>query len=237
VNAVTPIRCLLVMLVLAGVAASSGAAAELQSIAAVTSLSLEELAREPVVRVRGVVTWSQPYEFVLQDGDRGLYVNISLAIERGIATGADFPRDMPPGTVVEVEGRLIRGGFSPPLLPHELSIVGTAPLPAPQPFDAADFFTAASLHAIVEVDAVAQGVARDVNAPHVSGEGASVGMWMETQGRPFLARISRRLLDGDPAEVLDAEVRLTGVVLPRFNTRGEADMPVVIVEHPGSFAI
>jgi hypothetical protein len=33
---------------------------------------------------------------------------------------------MPPGTVVEVEGRLIRGGFSPPLFPHELSLVGTA---------------------------------------------------------------------------------------------------------------
>ena len=50
-NAVTPIRCLLVMLFLPGIVTPSGSilrplvAAELQSIADVSSLSLEELDR------------------------------------------------------------------------------------------------------------------------------------------------------------------------------------------------
>ena len=228
-HAVNPIRCLPAMLVLLGISAPSGtvsrplAAAELRSIADVRLLSLEQLARKPVVRVRGVVSWSKGGAFTVQDGDDGIYVNLNLARKQGLMTAKFDPAAAAPGTVLEIEGKLIPGGFSAPILPHDIRMVGTAPLPAIRRTTPARFFAGADDSLLVEIEAVAQAV---------EDRGSTLAVTLAVDSHLFHADIARSAFPGDPARLIDANLRLAGVALTRFNTRGEILRPFVYVDRP-----
>ncbi|MFM8435883.1 MAG: hypothetical protein ACKOBP_11190, partial [Planctomycetia bacterium] len=212
-------------------AAASRAAeplAPLMPLADVCRLPFDEILREPVVRVRGVVIFSAPDGVAIQEGDHGLWVDIALARRRDPATGAGFPAERPLGTLVEVEGRMTQGGFVPVLLPHELQIVGTAPLPAPRRVDAERFLSAADVGTLVETDAVWQGMAATPSGAHI---------WLEAHGRPCMAEAARDCLPPDAESLVDAEVRIAGVLTSQFNTRGDATLPVLRIARPEWIAV
>ncbi|MFN6191339.1 MAG: sensor histidine kinase [Planctomycetia bacterium] len=212
---------------LAAAAAAASRAAEplapLMPLADVCRLPFDEVLREPVVRVRGVVIFSDPDGVAIQEGDHGLWVDIALARRREPATGAGFPAERPLGTLLEVEGRMTQGGFVPVLLPHELRIVGTAPLPAPRRVDAGRFLDAADVGTLVETDAVWQGMVATPSGAHI---------WLEAHGRPCMAEAARDCLPADAERLVDAEVRIAGVLTSQFNTRGEATLPVLRIARP-----
>lgn len=233
-NAVNSIRCLLATLILECIVALAGtvarplAAAELQSIAGVLLLSLEELAREPVVRVRGVVTWTKGGAFTIQDGDDGIYVNLNMARTRGLMTAEFDPAVAAPGTVLEIEGTLIPGGFSATILPHDIRVVGTAPLPAIRRTTPARFFAGADNCRLVEIEGVAQAV-----------EERGIRLWvtLAADSHVFHADIARSAVPGDPARLIDADLRLAGVAVAMFNTRGEILRPSMYVSRPESLTV
>ena len=97
----------------------------LTKIKAIRALSQDEGAREYPVRIRAVVTHfdeKRATDLMVHDGESGQFVMPPL-------------RDpvwstLRPGEVVEIEGRTVRGGFAPNVLPARITKVGRAPLPA-----------------------------------------------------------------------------------------------------------
>ena len=97
-NAVTPIRRLLVMLFLQGIVTPSGSilrplvAAELQSIADVSSLSLEELDRPDAATTPGIFSGASEYQARFKDVTDGLSGTIMIGERKGeqFLTGGVF---------------------------------------------------------------------------------------------------------------------------------------------------
>jgi len=201
-------------------ALSGAAEIPLTPIAAVRALSREDLAKAPVVRLRGVVTFRNVDTFVIQDDSAGIYVNQGLARKWKIWAGDEaVSAALRAGSVVEVEGVMDPGGYSPPVLLRQVRILGEAPLPLARPTVAGRFFRGVEDSQRVEVRGVVQGLWVD---------GAGVNLVLDAVPGRFLARVPNASLEQAEAWV-DAEVRLEGVAVSRFNTRGEFIMPTILL--------
>ena len=80
----------LVALAIAGVSRGESPPLEPTPLAVVRGLSREELAANPPVRVRAVVTRARRSSLFIQDDSAGLYVNVARARLRGVMS-ADVP--------------------------------------------------------------------------------------------------------------------------------------------------
>ena len=211
-------------------AASSGTdtTAYLQPIAAVRSLTVAELATNPPVRIRGVVTLRRDGSAVIQDDTAGIYVNFGFARERGVWTGDGIPDAVQMGVEVEIDGTIDPGGFSPPVLPREVRILKPKPLPKPRQTDPERFFSGADDSLLIEITGVVHGI---------TDEGSDWRLSLEAAGRPFVAIVPTSAIPDDRQQLVDAEVRLTGVPLSLFNTRGEFLQSRVVVEKPEWFTM
>ncbi len=182
----------------------------------VRALPRSETAKALPFHLRGVVTYRGGDAFAMQDDTAGIYVNVGVARLRKIWKGddAEFAR-VRPGVIVEIEGVTDRGGFSPPMLPRTLRIVGERPLPPPRPVVPARFFSGADDSQRVEVRAVVQGVWTD---------GAFATLTVNANPGRFRASLPASALP-HPESLVDAEVCMRGVPYALFNTRGEFLMP------------
>jgi signal transduction histidine kinase len=186
-------------------------------IADVKKLSSGEGDRGPPVRIRGVVTWRwQPRHVhcIVQDETGGIWINIVASREQKIWAGddADLERIVV-GDEVEIEGRLEPGGYAPNVLPISIRSLGRRPLPTPIEVDDARFFSGYVHLRRIVVEGVVQGF-RD------AGEEGWL-LLMERSARPFVAKVPRSAAPDPSATLVDATVRLTGVVGTVFNTRGQ----------------
>jgi len=187
----------------------------------VKALSGEEIRLGRAVRLRGVVTARICRLFIMQDGDSGIFVYPRLARDEGVWKGDDDVfGSLCPGSEVEITGVTRQGGFAPVILPYAVTRVGQAPLPAAEPFNPGRFFRGLDDCRRVEVRGVVQGYW--LRPP--------LGLMLVLDANPgrFIARLP---LDAkDICESLvEAEVRLQGVAMATFNTRGEMLMPSVFV--------
>jgi signal transduction histidine kinase len=197
---------------------------EIQPIAVVRSLPVAKLATNPPVRIRGVVTLRDESTVVIQDDTAGIYVNFAFAHDRGVRTDSRTPD----AVQVEIEGLIDPGGFSPPVMPREVRVLGPKPLPQPRQTDAERFFSGADDSLLIEVT----GVVHDV-----VDAGSDWRLNLESAGRPFVAVVTKSATPDDPQQLVDAEVRLTGVPLSIFNTRGEFLQPKLWVGRPEWFSV
>jgi signal transduction histidine kinase len=197
---------------------AAGKPGELVSVAAIRSLPTQEAATGLPVRLRGEVTWRSHLGFVIQDESAGIYVMMNLARERGLWQGDDatFAR-LRPGMTVELEGVTDRGGFSVPILPRTLRIVGEQALPPARPMERSRFFGGSEDCQRLEVRGVVQGFRM--------GQG-EVTLIMNANPGQFMASVPAAAVP-DPVGLVDAEVCLTGVSLAYFNPRGEFLMPIL----------
>jgi hypothetical protein len=123
------VQVLLCVIACLGLEEASAAGLDAQPIATLRKLSPEAVEGEPAVRVRGVVTWRDDWNFVLQEGDGGIFVNFYRSRKRGLIQDASFLDNVIPGVEVEVEGRLVPAGFAPALLPTAIRVIGSATTP------------------------------------------------------------------------------------------------------------
>ena len=202
--------------------------ADLQLIAEVRSLPVAELATNPPVRIRGVVTLRSDGYAIIQDDTAGIYVNFDFARRRGVWTGDGIPDAVQIGVEIEIDGTIDPGGFSPPVLPREVRILGTKPLPQPRQTDPERFFSGADDSLLIEITGVVHGI---------TDEGFDWRLNLESAGRPFVAAVPKLAIPNDPQTLVDAEVRITGVPLSLFNTRGEFLQPRVVVAKPEWFTM
>jgi signal transduction histidine kinase len=188
-------------------------------------MPLKDAALGERVRIRGVVTFLArehiPKEAVIvQDATGGIWVSLEhLTV---------MPRDLRRGSEVEIEGVTDRGGFAPNLNATTAHILGTAPLPEPLMITEERFFSGADTCSRVTVDGILQGYRND---------GKQWRLILERAGRRFLASVPKSLLERDPEALVDARLRLTGVLTSRFNTRGEFVSPRVTLQQPDGLTV
>lgn len=202
--------------------------ARLTPIAAVKTLPPEEIATGPTVCIRGVVTWCRPGSMFVQDETAGIFVNVAQAHDRGIWPGEQLAEPAAVGDDVEIEGTLDQGGFSPPVLPHTVRVLGPGSLPVPRAVTPERFFRGADDGDVVEVSGVVQNV---VNL------GSAWQLTLRTGGNTLLARVAKSALPFDAEELVDGVVRVAGPTAAVFTSRGEFIMPRVHVDRPEWLAV
>ena len=192
------------------------------------ALSREVAARGVPVRVRGVVSFSFPGTrtgFIVDDG-HGVFVGWGDALAMLAQPVETFGIErLEPGTVVEIRGVTARGRFAPIIVPQEIKVVGNAPLPPFPPTTISAIrggnmdCQGVELSGVVRRTGASQEMrraAKDMTAPRFVEDMLEV---VAPDGRfgAVLRWKNPKVLE----QYVDAEVRLRGVVLTYFNTRGE----------------
>ena len=199
------------------------------SVAVVRGMSDDEVCSRVPVRLRGVATWLQRspdgtvHDLIVQEGEAGLWVSPQLARNVGAWRGDDTALEsLARGMRVEIDGTTVGGGFSPMVEPAVVRVLGPGELPAARSVSMDRFFAGAEDSLRVEVTGVVQWFADTV----------SWELTLEHAGRRFVAAVPRATSADPAATLVDARVRLRGVAVSGFNTRGEIMYPRLFVDDP-----
>jgi signal transduction histidine kinase len=148
---------MLVGLVPAAAAAQGAGAPQLSSITtikAIRALSQDEGAKGYPVRIRGVVTHFDEVAdggLMIHDGDFGQFF---VAPEQSDALAVW--RELKQGESVEIDGRTVRGGFAPNVVPTAIRRLGPGKLPTPKRIAFGSMLTGRSDCDYVEIVGVVQ---------------------------------------------------------------------------------
>lgn len=191
--------------------------AVLAGVEKIRALSREEAAKAHPVKIRGVVTWrdsdSRP-SFFVHDGDWNIWIDRSTAIRRGTWRGGEIPaEDCAIGSIVEVEGVTDPGGYAPCVLPSTFRRLGAGPLPEVRRPPLEGLLSGREDGQLVEME----GVVQAVSPPDQYGDSKVMLM---VAGHPCrVASENGRELD--PRGLVDARVRVRGILVPLPNLRAE----------------
>jgi signal transduction histidine kinase len=201
----------------------------LTRIADVRLLPRDQAGLAKPVKVRGVVTWREPWEnLTIQDDTAGIWIGVGESRGRGLWNGeGGIIGKVREGMEVEIEGQTDPGGYAPLIIPTRLRIIGVGKMPRAEPMKPARFFSGADDCQRVEVEGVVQGF-----LPSRYG----VTLIMDADPGSFSAEVSSKAVP-DPASLVDAVVRLRGVGATIFNTRGEVTGARVLTSVPGDLEV
>lgn len=208
---------LLVLLALAGGTARMCAETEapLTAVSAIRDLSRADAAKALPVKLTGVVVYVGWDHFVLHDGQSAVFADFRFSKAKGFWKGP-LPdlSELKAGTEIEIQGVTDPGGFSPMVLLTRYQLLGTKPMPAPLPTSCGDLLSSAMDSQWVEVEGV---VCRYL--PDSSDTGpACLTLLVNGHRYPILFRHD---LNTAPEDLVDARVRVRGVVLDITNLRSE----------------
>ncbi len=185
------------------------------NLAQIRALSREEANKAYPVRVQGVVTWQQSANmaFIIDDGRQAVYVDTEAAKRKGVWAGGDLPISATePGALVEVEGLTDPGGYAPIVVGVKSKRIGFG-TQAPRHLEMEQLLSGSADALWVEVDGVVQSVVQDK---------------MQIRGLRLLVaghacRVTFEHSRGlNSTNLLDAKVRLRGVLTSVYNLRSEA---------------
>ncbi|HET6279662.1 MAG TPA: PAS domain S-box protein [Polyangia bacterium] len=180
--------------------------APLLKVADAHALTAGEARQDRPIRVRGVVTFvsEQGTALFIQDETDGIYVDSTERPSRSYQAGQ----------LAEAEGYTSPGLFAPQIRLHRLIMLGPAPLPAPRKSSYHDLATGEFDCKLVEMEGTVRwigpeqrpnGQLRFLMRLHAAGIAFPVHLEV---GEPFV-----------PPNLLDARVRVRGVVGGMFNAR------------------
>lgn len=189
------------------------AVAPITGVARIRSLSREDAAKALPVKLTGVVTYLGWENFVIHDGDASIFADFRFSKARGLwkTPLPDF-NELAPGSGVEIEGVTDPGGFSPMVLVTQFRRIGQQPIPPPLRPSIEQLLSSSLNTQWVEVE----GVVRKYDH---SGAGPDC-LTLVLGGHPcpiLLRNASRRT----PEQLVDAKVRVRGVVLDLANLRSQ----------------
>lgn len=208
--------------------ASVAAAAPIRPIGEVLDLPVEVVQQEPEVRIRGTITLRGGPSLIVQDQSDAIYIDTGKAVQRRVRSETAIPADAVPGAIVEIDGRAAPGGVTHVILPETIRVVGSGPLPEPDPFDAEQFFSGAKAGKVVQATGVVQAVEQ---------RDRRLAITIETGMRTLCAFVGPAVIRDDPAGLVDAVVRVTGVQTGLANTRGELVAPELLVDRAEWFEV
>ncbi len=207
-------------------------AAPLQSTAEIRRLDAAELGAGLRVDIVGVVVGlpssGPPNLQVWQDGT-SIYVGVSVAERRGIPIAPAW-RKIRPGDRVRVRGVASAGNFSPIVVPGEIVVLESAPLPAPRPVRVPDLVSGAVDGQWVSLSGVVQ--AARPPAP----DGGEWKIRIASGDAVFTARVGGRRPEAW-GPLIDSEVMVRGICLPQFNLRGEMTGMFLKMNGPGDLVV
>jgi|GEM_PF-738962 len=201
-------------------------------VAEIRALSREDAGRALPVRIRGVVTWcdlSKNGDFVVDDGEQGIYVTYIAARQCSVTYDAHpLEPATEPGALVEIEGVSDPGGYAPVIAPKVIRRVGSAPLPAPRHPPMERLLAGNEDAQRIEVE----GVVQQVDGPDTLG---ITSMTLMVEGHSFLIGFWRG--SEIDASLVDARVRVSGILSPRLNLRSEVTGCTIITMGAGDLQI
>jgi signal transduction histidine kinase len=203
---------------------ASAEQAPLARIADIRGLPPESAAKRLKVRLRGIVTWAREDQmaFTVQDDSAGIWVNMSMARELKEWLGDDrVIARLRPGHEVELTGVTDRGGYAPQICPSSVRLAGEASLPLARMMEPVRFFSGAEDCQRMQVRGILQGY-------HSTEDKRSFILLMNANPGRFMVDIPQVALP-DPEALVDDVILLRGVLISRFNTRGEMLMPHLLV--------
>lgn len=202
---------------IAACGARGGEITPLTRVREIRALSRVEAAKALPVHVRGVVTWQSANpngSFVVDDGDRGIYVDLFMSIERRIWKSGDIQRtETEAGAVLEIKGVTDPGGYAPIIRPMRIRRVGSGSLPPPRRVPNVRLLSGNEDAQRVEVEGVVHSVTR-VNEADVT----AVGMVVDGNPCRVMFEYGNEL---NATSLIDARVKIRGVLTPLFNLRSQ----------------
>jgi len=181
------------------------------------------------VRIRGTVTWCAEKGLMIEDDSDAIWLSVWRARRSGTWQGSDATlAALTPGTEVEVLGITDRAGYSPAVLPVEVTVTGSKALPPARPFDADLFFGGFLEGRRLAVEGVVQAVRRDKD--HYS-------FIVDHYGRRFAVDVAADAFGAAPESLVDGEVRIEGVAVAIFNQRGEFVWPKLLATDRAAFTV
>ena len=218
-----------------GLASADETPAPLKSFAEVRQLSRAEAARPRQIACKAVVVWTEDGNssgsFALHDGTAAVYFDSRSALAEGLARfPATLPGELQIGQEVEMEGVTHPGHYAPVIRPRNLRILGDGRLPAPDRVSIPRLLEGSEDSQWVEVEGVAQGVIPSGfqdqrRVVRVRGTGGS-----------FIVTVAPAEWN-EPDRVVDARVRLRGLAMAVFNSRGEIITMRVSVRREEDFIV
>ena len=127
----------------------------LRSVAEILALPVDELDKWRPAVIEGVVTFAANRQqfLVVEDASGALYVS-SPATAKRLEAGPLPPIE--PGSVVEIEGEVVPGGYAPTLFPLGIRVTGRRPVPPARPADLGRLFRGGDTGRRVIVEGVVQ---------------------------------------------------------------------------------
>ncbi len=189
----------------------------LTKVEQIRALSREEAAKAHPVKLRGVVTWrdsdSRP-SFSVHDGKQNIWVDRPTATRRGAWRGGDISAtECAIGSIVEIEGTTDPGGYAPCIVPHSFRRIGQGPLPEVKRPPLESLLSGREDGQLVELE----GVVQAISPPDQFGDSR---VMMMIGGHPCRVA-SENGRDLDAGRLVDARVRVRGILVPLPNLRAE----------------
>ena len=208
------------LLILQGIMTVSGqtepSPPPLTRIAEIRSLTREEAAEQRPVVVRGVVNYSGRgrSDFIIEDGSDGCFVSMESSEAPLSVDQIKVVNSLEVGMLVEVRGVTLPGGFAPTILMASVEIVGNVRISAPLKVSLAELRTGSYDCRRVELRGVVQRVYRE------SGETTKARFEIAAQDGGFAVHMDDT--NGlDIENLVDSEVRVSGICCIFFSVRGE----------------
>lgn len=182
------------------------AAAQLDTALKVRSLSPEQAKDGVPVHLRAMVHFIEPPGTVfVQDETAGTFLRTKT-----------LPGDLKPGDVVEVNGKSFPGLFLPGVETSSFHVIGHGELPRAQPATHDDLVSARFHYQRVSVE----GIVRSVSP---------LGEDKSTLRLAMGARVLEARVDAEPAMLVDAKVRVTGLAAGTINDLRQLVQPYLRV--------
>lgn len=191
-------------------------------------LPLPTAGGEHRVRLRGSVTAISPggTSFVLQDESSPIW--IANQRQQNEALWQRVRDTIRPGMILIVDGVIDRGAYAPRLLLDHFEVVGQEKAPVAEPADLNRLFVGLDNAKLVHVDGIVQGYAEDQDHRNVV---------LLSQGRHIMACMPQSEAPDPVDTLLDARVRVTGVVSAVRNARGEFVAPRLLLLASGNIEV
>ncbi|HEY2342388.1 MAG TPA: hypothetical protein VGH90_05125, partial [Chthoniobacteraceae bacterium] len=206
-----------IFLLLLGIPAARPEEPPLTTCASLRSLSHEAAERGQPVRVRGTITYTHPDFYggmVLQDDTAGIYVDRAFSRDHHLdSQNPPWPKTVPRGALVEIEGVTWSGHYAPVLAPMKIRVLGPGSLPKAVPLAFSEALDGRWDCQCVQLHGVVQFAE---NRPDLT-ERSRLDL-VANGGRIPVESLT---LLPNPARLVDAEVEVQGVAFTYFNTRGE----------------
>jgi len=200
-------------------------------IAAILALPAAELADGVPARVRGVVVLTQP-NLVIQEGGAGIWVGDLTPSLAELPDGTR--RSLRLGDLIEVAGVVDRGGYAPTIRASRILVAGDAALPEPIPADLGRLFRGGDNAVRVELGRTFEAVVQGCRENESRSEWNLV---IDVAARRIVVRIARSVMPVKPDHLVDARVRLVGVVGSTRNSRGQFIAPMLCIAAAEDIAV